>query len=440
MSALREDQVKLAQSGRAGRPSAYVCSMIPTATIGGLLAGIFGAGASADITLLGTAAIRGDALDKSGLTGSVGKDIPAARLGSFGSAIDYTGKGNLYIACDDRGPGNGEVPFRPRFHTLRIAIDPTQSQSVKVDLVSTTLLSNERGEALNGFAAAFSEKTPELSARFDPEGLRLSANGTLFISDEYGPWIDEFATSGTRLRRLAIPSKFGVLHSNGDPDEEDASNTHGRQSNRGFEGLAMSPDKSKLWAIVQGPLIQDGAFSTDHKRVGRNCRMLEIPIAGGPTREYVYPLDSHKTGLNEALAINDHEFLVIERDGGASKERCLYRIDIAGATDVSAIGGLPSTTLPDSIKPVSKQRWLDFTDPKYGLSGDKMPEKIEGLTFGPGLPDGRRTLIVTTDNDLRADQPSWFWVFAFDPNDLISAAVSPHAVSMPATRESSARP
>ena len=47
-----------------------------------------------------------------------------------------------------------------------------------------------------------------------------------------------------------------------------------------------------------------------------------------------------------------------------------------------------------------------------------MPEKIEGLTFGPTLPDGRRTLIVTIDNDLMADKPSWFWVFAVDAKDL----------------------
>jgi hypothetical protein len=42
-----------------------------------------------------------------------------------------------------------------------------------------------------------------------------------------------------------------------------------------------------------------------------------------------------------------------------------------------------------------------------------MPEKIEGLALGPALADGRRTLVVTTDNDLKTENPSWFWVFAF---------------------------
>jgi hypothetical protein len=47
-----------------------------------------------------------------------------------------------------------------------------------------------------------------------------------------------------------------------------------------------------------------------------------------------------------------------------------------------------------------------------------MPEKLEGLCFGPRLPDGRRTLIVTSDNDLKAEQASWFWVFAVDESLL----------------------
>jgi hypothetical protein len=42
-----------------------------------------------------------------------------------------------------------------------------------------------------------------------------------------------------------------------------------------------------------------------------------------------------------------------------------------------------------------------------------MPEKIEGLTFGEVLPDGRRTLLVGTDNDFESASNSLIWVFAF---------------------------
>ena len=51
-------------------------------------------------------------------------------------------------------------------------------------------------------------------------------------------------------------------------------------------------------------------------RVGATTRILTIDLATGATREYVYVLDAvnQGRGVNELLAINDHEFLVLERD------------------------------------------------------------------------------------------------------------------------------
>ena len=383
----------------------------------------------AGITLIGATSIPGTATDRSGLTDTLSGGIPHNRLGSFGSGIAYTGKDDLYIACDDRGPANGEVPFRARVQTFRITIDPSaqgNSSAVRVELVSTTLLSDETGRPLVGAASSFDANDQKLGLRYDAEGIRVSPKGTLYISDEYGPWIDEFGLDGKRLRRLPIPSRFMIDHPSADAKQElTPQNTKGRQANRGFEGLAISADGSTLWALLQSPLIQDGGLSGANKRVGVNCRILEIKPGGGPTREFVYTLDSPKHGTNEMLAINDHEFLVIERDnktGDEAKMRALYRIDINGATDVSNVAALPSTGLPAGVTPVHKTMFLDFTDKKFGLTGANMPEKIEGLAFGPTLPDGRRTLVVTTDNDVLADVPSWFWVFAIDANDLVATA------------------
>ena len=42
-----------------------------------------------------------------------------------------------------------------------------------------------------------------------------------------------------------------------------------------------------------------------------------------------------------------------------------------------------------------------------------MPEKIEGLSHGPRLADGRQTLVVASDNDFQADVPTLIWVFAY---------------------------
>ena len=103
-------------------------------------------------------------------------------------------------------------------------------------------------------------------------------------------------------------------------------------------------------------------------------------------REYVYVLDAinQGRGVNELLAINDHEFLVLERDNrtqgpdAAEREprpnlKRIYRIDLnkAGLTDVSDVDSLPATA-PSSgdIVPVTKTLFLDMLDPDYKVDAD----------------------------------------------------------------------
>jgi hypothetical protein len=204
----------------------------------------------------------------------------------------------------------------------------------------------------------------------------------------------------------------------GDPLEEmPPENAKGRQPNHGFEGLAMMPGGSRLVGALQAPLIQDGALSAEGKKVGRNVRFLEVMLESGTTRELVYQLSEKGMSVNEALAVDDHRLLVLERDGAKKRVRGLWMADMRGASDVSGIEALPREGLPEGVVAMSKTRWLDFMDPKFGLESG-MPEKIEGLAFGPRLADGRRTLIVTTDNDLKEMEASWVWVFAFGESDL----------------------
>lgn len=376
----------------------------------------------ADVTLIGKASLSGDSTDLSGLTDTLSGNIPHNRLGSFGSGIAYAGKDDLYIACDDRGPLDGEAHWKCRTQTFRISVHPEQVKAVTIDLVATTLLTDEQGRSLTGAADECDVDDQRKGLRFDPEGVRVSPAGTCWISDEYGPWIDEFNTEGKRVRRLDVPAKFRVVKPGPNARAElPPHNVSGRQSNRGFEGLAISPDGTKLWTILQSPLLQDHALDAKGKRIGLNIRVLEVTLSGeraGATRELVYPLAKASNGVSEILAINDHELLVLERDGEVGREavwRQICKIDIANATDVSNVDSLPSDDLPRTITPVSKSTWLDLASERFGLVGKDMPEKIEGLAFGPTLPDGRRTLIVSVDNDLRTDAPSTFFVFGWVP-------------------------
>jgi hypothetical protein len=375
----------------------------------------------AEVALVGVGTIPGDATDRSGLTGTYtnteGETIPANQLGSFGSAIAHSGTGNRYYATNDRGFGDGSTRSVDRFHVLTITVDPVRKR-VNAHLVQTRLLTNEAGEPLVGLASAFTDD-PRQSLRFDPEGLRVGLQGTLFISDEYGPAIDEFTPSGMRLRSLPVPPKFRAGQLKADEDAEIAANRMGRVTNKGMEGLAITPDGRTLAGIMQGPLIQDGG------KKGIHCRILTINVDSGTIHEYLYSLSKAGRGISEILAIDADRYLVLERDSAGGKKAFaqLFQIDLRGASDIGGIGtdpdnGLPRDELPAGVTPVAKRPFLDLLDRRFGLASDDFPAKIEGLTWGPDLADGRRVLLVTSDNDLKPKKPTYIYAFAIDYADL----------------------
>jgi hypothetical protein len=385
--------------------------------------------ASAAVTFIGEGSIPGTATDQSGLSGLLEDGVtPKNLVGGFGSAITYSGKDNLYVATPDRGPADGATTYIDRIYTIRIALKKIGANQfeVKPSVISTKLMRLDGHDYFTGFSAAFDETGSTESLRFDPEGVRLSRCGkTAFVSDEYGPYLYEFDLhSGKRLRSLNLPNKYLIDIPFPTPASgtnlELVHNAFGRQANRGMEGLAISPDGSKLYGIMQSALLQDGAL-TGTSREGTNNRIVEIDIDSGEVREFLYQLASKSNGVSEILAINDHEFLVLERDGKAGSEatfKKLFKIDISGATDIRGVKQLPQTGLPPSppaVTPVAKSVFLDLLSSEFGLAGASFPEKIEGLAFGPDLDDGRHLLIVTNDNDFVQAQPSRFFAFAIDP-------------------------
>jgi hypothetical protein len=375
--------------------------------------------APAKITLLATGTIPGDATDLSGLKDKLPDGTPHNQLGAMGSGIAWTGDGNRYVMIADRGPKDGAVPFLCRFHTFDIPIKA--GEPIKPRLLSTTLLTGPADKPYVGLASAFGDGARR-ELRLDPEGVRVARNGNVFVSDEYGPFVIEFDRRGKQVRLLKVPDKFLIEKEGATAEEERKNNKSGRQPNRGMEGLAISPAGRKLYGIMQSVLMQDGTLDANKGYVvGVNVRILEIDTKTDATREFVYPMDDPKYGINEILAINDHEFLVLERDNKAGKEAAfkrLFRIDISGATDVSKVAKLPAKGLPEGVKAVTKTPFLDLLDPAFGLAGKDFPEKIEGMTFGPDLPDGRRLLLVTTDNDMEAKEPTYFFAFAIDKDDV----------------------
>src|SRR5499427_129978 len=302
----------------------------------------FGGLAHAAVDLIAAGSISGTYEDFATETAApLENGIPGNRLGGMGSGLAYAG-GNTFLALPDRGPNakaynsavDDTTSYIARFHTLNLSLAPSDAGAplpftLTPMLVNTTLLSSETplvygtgaGVGLGSGAPALNavddthyftgrsdnfdpskSSTNPANARLDPEGIRVANHGrSVFISDEYGPYVYEFdRESGRRIRAFTLPGKFAVSRLSSVGAEEISGNTSGRVANKGMEGLAITPDGRRLVGIMQNSLIQDG---------GPTVRIVTIDIDSGRTREYAYTLTTG-SGVSEILAVNDHQFLV----------------------------------------------------------------------------------------------------------------------------------
>ncbi|MBQ0937713.1 esterase-like activity of phytase family protein [Ideonella paludis] len=412
-------------------------------------------------TLIATGQLPGDATDLSGQSALLENGVRGNLLGGLGSGLAWAG-GTTFVALPDRGPNATEwnaavdntSSWIPRLQTLTITLSPNPSgplpYTLNAQLTGTTLLwskealvygpavpaANKRHKHhFSGRSDNFSSAANSLSssnARLDPEGIRVSRNGRkVFISDEYGPYVYEFSReTGRRLRVFELPaSTFAATSLSAMGSVEISGNSSGRVANKGMEGLAISPDGKTLFGFMQSPLIQDGGDG------GRANRIVKIDLATGAISQYAYdnfiPAMNKAYNSSEILALNSHEFLVLERDGkglgdgSAAVVKQIWKVDLSAAQDVSNLSG--ATALLAAAP--AKTLFLDVRAAlnAAGFADTQIPAKLEAMTFGPDIMvDGqvKHTLYLANDNDFLAttaaglNNPNQFFVFAFDSQDL----------------------
>ncbi|RCJ21510.1 hypothetical protein A6S26_23945 [Nostoc sp. ATCC 43529] len=304
------------------------------------------------------------------------------------SGITYDAKNNLYYAIsDDRGQkGN------TRFYTLKIDLSKGSLQKNGVTVVNVTDLLNESGEKF----------TP---SETDTEGIALTNKGTVFISSEgdvgklINPFIKEFSlSSGREITSLPIPNKFL-------PDKK---GQQGIRNNLAFESLTITPDEKYLFTATENALIQDG--SAAQPKIGTPCRILQYNLLTNQAeQEFLYPTQpvapflnltgKFASGLPDLFALdNQGHFLSLERSfTGLGFAVSLFQVSLEGADDIHNIDSLLAVD-SKNIKPVQKKLLFDLR------TLDVVLDNIEGLTLGPKLPDGQRSLILISDNNFNSLQ------------------------------------
>ena len=211
--------------------------------------------------------------------------------GGYGSSFTPApGSTELFYGLTDRGP-NVDGPNGTKVEPLpgfTPAIGKFKLTNGKAVLLKTIPLTAADGTPFNGQAncAANTGETitdlggttlPCTDIGYDPEGLVAAADGTFWVSDEYGPFITHFDRTGRQIGRL---SPF---------DRSLPRELANRLANRGMEGLTITPNGKMLVGIMQSALLQ-----TDLGPKPANVapiRIVTIDLTNYVMHEYLYLLD-----------------------------------------------------------------------------------------------------------------------------------------------------
>ena len=341
--------------------------------------------------------VNGLVIDATTLDASGGTTINDGRVGFF-SDIYYDALRNEWYALSDRGPGGGTLPYEVRVHRFTIDID-RHAGAISNFQIRRTFIFRKGAVAFNGIAPPVGGP---LGNAFDPEGIVVQPlTGTLLVSDEYRPSVYEFTRFGQFLRAYQTPANLlprnkttGAINY-----ASDAGNDAGKRTNRGFEGLAIAPGGLFVFAMLQSAMLDEGGGD------GVVNRIVKFnALTGRAVAQYAYVMEgsSQGRGISALVAINNHEFLVLERNNRglgvdtnlSSPNKKVFRIDLTGATDVSKLDlDDPSATYTAVVKQ-SLSPWVDLAapstlaDPSLAAMGGISPRSWKASPLVPSSLTG----------------------------------------------------
>ncbi|WP_185756995.1 esterase-like activity of phytase family protein [Nocardia bhagyanarayanae] len=304
-------------------------------------------------------------------------EFAGQRVGGL-SGIDYSQGRKAYLAISDNRGEAGPV----RAYTLRLPIDD-DGQLGTPEFEKLITLSDTNG-------------SPYAARTVDPESVRWTPNhkGMIYTSEGEAKvgragFVREADLDGRYVRDLPVPEAFT-------PRLESDRQTAGIRDNLGFESMDLAQGSSSVVALSENALVQDGAAaSTEAESRSRLVRVHRT--TGENLGEFVYPVDKVApggmpvaTGVAEILSISADRYLTLERSNvpGLGFTARIYETSTAGADSVTGAHAAPPTA-----RPMTKTLLFDFR--ANGID----PQCAEGMTWGPTLRGGQRSLIVVSDNN-----------------------------------------
>ena len=335
------------------------------------------------------------------------KNFKKTTIGGL-SGIDYNPpKNEYYLISDERSDINPT-----RFYTAQIKISQT-----KIDTVIFTRATFLKNKTANFYPSSRQDPyhTP------DPEALRYDAKNNSFIWSSEGerivnsketilenPAVTETDLNGNFKDTFQLPPQL-IMHAT----EE------GPRQNGVFEGLTFDNSHRNLFVSVEEPLYQDGpragtGDSTGIIRIIKFDMKTEKPIA-----QYAYTIDPvaypaitpnafRINGISDILWLGKNKLLVIERSYSTGRLSCTIKVFVADLSSAEKINHIASLKGYPKVKMVSKKLLLNMDS--LGIYIDN----IEGVTFGPTLPNRKQSLLFVADNNFNPLEKTQFLLFEIE--------------------------
>ena len=304
------------------------------------------------------------------------------------SGIDYK-NGKYYLICDDAA--------NPRIYRASIDLNKNKIGNVSIEQLITVKKNNK-------FSNEF----------LDLEALSYDAENDEFYVVSEGK-IDNAKDPGVfRLSNLGhIQASFNI------PNNFKAGKEQQPRNNGVFEGIAESFDQKGYWVATELPLEKDASKpkifpSRSHVRITKFDKN-----SGQPVSQFAYQLDGISklpinyfavNGVTEILEYEENKFLILERSysagyGSHGNTVKIFQVDASQASNTLDMDRLKG----EDYEIAEKKLIFNFNSVKDQLT-DRIIDNIEGMCLGPELENGKRSLILVSDNNFNsfADQINQF--------------------------------
>lgn len=325
------------------------------------------------------------------------------------SGIDYDSTAQIfYVICDDRSS------LQPaRFYTMKIRFNEKKIDTV---ILQDAILLKQKNGAYYPSSKENPANTPDPETlRYNPraqeiiwtsEGERIVTAKDTVLSD---PSIQVISKNGSFIRSFRLPENLKIH-----------ATEKGPRRNGVLEGATFSNNYRHLLVSLEEPRYEDGAQAALTPNDAW-VRIYRFDVKTGTNiAQYAYHLDpvAHPpnpagsfmvNGIPDILDIGNNRLLVMERSFSTGRLACtikIFEVDLNQAQDISNVNSLKEQP---AIRPLQKKLLLNLDT--LGIYTDN----VEGMCFGPRLPNGKRSLWMIADNNFSPLEKTQ--VFLFEVNE-----------------------